>query len=1363
MYDEVLTKIQGVRDLRIQGRYADAASELEGSINSMGLDDRLTVELSETLFNQGFFRRVIEVLDKHLTLTGSDDNPNYAAGQMIRFLADFFMTGHFRESMILAESLYNCFISGLQSEVVDDATIRIDIYYCKFRHLAAACGSFDDSQQEGQLLFRLRKAFYVLIERSDFFNASMVARTHSSCCSGPEKTSLIEYLVDNKQIQPIQRAHAQLSLAKSIKSSERRDEQDRLYTSALELFVAGNHLHGGLDTKISMACRLPFSPEDGNFEERLTRYFREYETLNYPTGLESALLQLLETTHNLGDFKMEALILNDLEKLFRTSGSELNWLMARFSSLARQSLRGGDRGKTIQGGEALWNALRRTDCVFHRGRTAQLVSQAYYAIQDQDMTLFWHQRALEDMPLIEPIINSSITMGSNLASIEDFEKHYEKIAALLNSKETDHLSKHTAERIEGLLSQMLARVNRDGRVLAIIDNAIKLYEGHLCCVKDPSFANMQTASISGLQATALIMRASSRQDIDDEMLAIKHSKKARDLYLKEKQLGNAIMALQREALINVGIAQKFEQIKDDQVSLAWHNALRQYSVALDSANGLGLTFLARENAYWVAFCEYRRWIHGWCSSESLLQSLLEAEGYVDRQRQEVSILRGINAAVAKARLSSDVKTRNIYLFAIRVCTGVGNVVTAWSWVQKSKARSLSDLLGLGVLIPLELEERISRDKDCQMLFEDERRIMEKLAVTSDTDRFKVVIELEEHQKEMRGQAVLSELLDLREGVPIAIDELSAGERKAQHKKATIFVDWVATESGLSIYVVNESGNPIIRQLPISIGMIEGWVSEYLNGERGAKHITPGERTLSGMQEEDEPDEGPLRNLDVLISPLAELSGPDDLLVLCPTGPIHAVPLHALRLGPPEDRQILIERNPVVYCASLTSFIQCCRLADSIFAANVRKCLMAVYEEDFGPEDYDGKNFSEYERSQIYDSTKQIAADLHGEALCGESVTMRRLKEALERADLVHFFGHYDYTPELVVEQSLRISGEQQIAGEPQSASMAVKDVFNIRVKSSHVSLLACASATQHFRAGDEPLGLITALLAAGATSVLGTLWPVQSSAARLFSVHFYHALLRSAPKEHGMYDLAYAVREAVLEVKQCWEFRQPYYWAPFSLGLIAFDKKRPGHKVDVVHSSPDPSVVVGLTLSTSPSTLSSTLTEPFHIIVSARILSTPHPDKPITLQTHPSPLEGLDNRSFHNIICTANPDKKIEIFPRGWPQYHWDPEDLRSVWSFVTIPPRGKGTYTAHLEVPCHRIEATHVQKGERYRVNMTNKCLGTRWWSFASLAELDGVRLRSWRSQEDENDPETREEMDREQKERYGVGPATMGEGRIC
>lgn len=72
--------------------------------------------------------------------------------------------------------------------------------------------------------------------------------------------------------------------------------------------------------------------------------------------------------------------------------------------------------------------------------------------------------------------------------------------------------------------------------------------------------------------------------------------------------------------------------------------------------------------------------------------------------------------------------------------------------------------------------------------------------------------------------------------------------------------------------------------------------------------------------------------------------------------------------------------------------------------------------------------------------------------------------------------------------------------------------------------------------------------------------------------------------------------------------------------------------------------------------------------------------------------------------------------------------------------------------------------------MSLTNLCLGTRWWAFTGLEELEGVRLRAWRGQAAEEaeaaeveaekaDPELHEEMERERKEKYGERSVTMGE----
>jgi CHAT domain-containing protein len=491
-----------------------------------------------------------------------------------------------------------------------------------------------------------------------------------------------------------------------------------------------------------------------------------------------------------------------------------------------------------------------------------------------------------------------------------------------------------------------------------------------------------------------------------------------------------------------------------------------------------------------------------------------------------------------------------------------------------QSRSLSDILGLGILIPQQLMERIQRNSSTWKSFEDESSLARSLATASETERFKARIKLENHQKAMRKDSVLAELLTLREGVPVDLNELLASnlEVKTVRDYSTIFVDWIATGTIISMYVVRDEEQPVLIELSTTLVSIQRWVMERLNNETASAIDAPREATLSGILEEDEADEGPLRDLDALIAPLYSLSRPNDLLVLCPTGVLHALPLHALRFGPPDDNQILIQRNLVVYCSNLTSFAQCCRRAETSPVTDLRKHFLAVYAQDSGRAQDQQVLYNDTERRQIYTSTEQLATELNGEALCGHRVTAASFRNSLESADVVHVFGHYDYSYEVVAEQSLLVGrGEEgnngkffshrryppvytyvsgtDISIDSRAASVALKDLFDFRIKTTHVTLLACATAFQEFQAGDEPLGLVIAFLSAGATSVLGTLWPVQSSAARLFSERFYLHLLRSATNAsvHGPYNVAYAVKEAVLDVRQVWDYRQPYHWAPFVL------------------------------------------------------------------------------------------------------------------------------------------------------------------------------------------------------------------------
>jgi CHAT domain-containing protein len=97
------------------------------------------------------------------------------------------------------------------------------------------------------------------------------------------------------------------------------------------------------------------------------------------------------------------------------------------------------------------------------------------------------------------------------------------------------------------------------------------------------------------------------------------------------------------------------------------------------------------------------------------------------------------------------------------------------------------------------------------------------------------------------------------------------------------------------------------------------------------------------------------------------------------------------------------------------------------------------------------------------------------------------------------------------------------------------------MRSRLLTLAACESAASKIEAGDEPLGLIPALLFAGVGAVVATLWPVHSPATAELMDAFYQVLLQ--PQYTG--DRATALRQAINTLRQHPDYTAPYYWSAY--------------------------------------------------------------------------------------------------------------------------------------------------------------------------------------------------------------------------
>lgn len=276
----------------------------------------------------------------------------------------------------------------------------------------------------------------------------------------------------------------------------------------------------------------------------------------------------------------------------------------------------------------------------------------------------------------------------------------------------------------------------------------------------------------------------------------------------------------------------------------------------------------------------------------------------------------------------------------------------------------------------------------------------------------------------------------------------------------------------------------------------------------------------------------------LIDPVLSYLREGDTLFLVPHGPLHNLPLHALKAG----KQRLIERWPVAYLPAASA-------------------LPALTDESPGPPDGPvvvGVHFT--------DEAKAVASLLGADqGLIGDAVDKAAVLDALTKADLVHISA-YGFSSQGQPGQSgwlLHRSSEvddylaarekrgfQESQWDMMLTSMRAKmasetiisaaDLESLRLPAKMVTISACQSGLVYTGVAEDPVGIVPALLVAGVQSVVAALWLVEPVATQRLVLAFYRLLRQSEP---GWGHKPQALRLAMLDVMR--DYPHPYFWAPF--------------------------------------------------------------------------------------------------------------------------------------------------------------------------------------------------------------------------
>lgn len=266
--------------------------------------------------------------------------------------------------------------------------------------------------------------------------------------------------------------------------------------------------------------------------------------------------------------------------------------------------------------------------------------------------------------------------------------------------------------------------------------------------------------------------------------------------------------------------------------------------------------------------------------------------------------------------------------------------------------------------------------------------------------------------------------------------------------------------------------------------------------------------------------------ELLIAPVTSLLPPlSGHLTIVPYGPLHKLPFHALYDG----THFLIENFQVSYlpASSLLMHLSPARSEvdnRSVQMENaVKPPLVFGYSEDG-------------QLQRVHDEVKTVASLLGGACYLEKDATIANLIQEASSTPLIHLATHGQSRLDAPNFSYVRLADGQ----------LNAIDAFSLDLTGCElVTLSGCETGLALSGGGDEQLGLGRAFLAAGANSMIMSLWSVEDNATSELMKLFYQHLLNGESKVQA------------LRAAQCYLVHQegslhsfythPYFWAAFRL------------------------------------------------------------------------------------------------------------------------------------------------------------------------------------------------------------------------
>lgn len=257
--------------------------------------------------------------------------------------------------------------------------------------------------------------------------------------------------------------------------------------------------------------------------------------------------------------------------------------------------------------------------------------------------------------------------------------------------------------------------------------------------------------------------------------------------------------------------------------------------------------------------------------------------------------------------------------------------------------------------------------------------------------------------------------------------------------------------------------------------------------------------------------------EALLKPLMDEIKDASFVYFIPHGQLHTLPLHALVV----DGEPFIERHAIAYAPSAGVLLR------TLGAKKDHSGELAALVLGYTP------SHEEHERTLFLGEAQGVAERFKTDAVIDEQAGRAVLRERAPKAALVHLSCHGLFDPDDPLNSGLLLA----------DGIFTAREWMELSLRADLITLSACESGFNRTGRGDEIAGLSRALLYAGSSTALLTLWQVDASTTLEWMLNFYAELWDSAGSK--IKSEATAFRQATLALRE--RYPNPVQWAPFVL------------------------------------------------------------------------------------------------------------------------------------------------------------------------------------------------------------------------